>query len=1704
MNSPLMQLSQKGWDDPRFAAANILIRDGDFSEAIALYDEILSGCPDHPRALHASGFLRYRTGRIGEALERINKALLLKPDFTDAYVSLGTIYMQTGQISEALKCCRKAIELNPDSLQFNSNYLFCLEGDSAASADKRFHEALLCSKRHFAAIPQRSLFPNLIDPDKPLRIGLVSPDLGIHPVGFFLLPLLEYNNRARYKFICYRVNEKQDSVSEVLKENSLEWRDISCLDDQEACDLIENDRIDILIDLAGHTARNRLLLFARRAAPVQVTWLGYSSTTAVPAMDYLFTDDSAVLPGEERFFTENIYRFAPSRFCYLPVGTVPDVSSPPLLKNHYCTFGSFNNLSKLTPEVIGIWSKILRRTHGSRLIIKSRLTSDDYVRDRYLQLFSENGVSSDRVEFRGFSQHGDMLAEYGDIDIALDPFPFCGGMTSCNSLWMGVPVVTLASERPIGRQTRGFLELAGLNGLVADTREEYIAIASQLASDPERLAGIRSSLREKLSTSSLCDPFAFVRGFEDGLRTIWRNWCNARKSPEKNYPWDDGRFEEAFKLFQSDLGKGTPPKDAYNLYMRLLSDYPDHPRALHAMGVVLHNLGESEDGIACIKRAISLKPDFADAFNNLGNIYNHISMFAEAESCFRHYVAMRPDSHVALNNLARVLLENGKREEALSVGFKAIDLSPDYVDGLITIGNILIASGEAVKAFEFTRQANRLAPRNANIHTNLLYTMNFIPGVRQEEIYKESLKWGRRHADSKYSRRPHFNAPNPDKKLRIGYVSGDFKLHPVGYHFKPVLEHHDHSRFEIYLYSTVNKSDTLTESLKKHSDHWRMVASLPDEQLEEMIRVDGIDILVDLSGHTAFNRLGLFALKPSPVQASWIGYCNTTGMKAIDYLISDWITIPADEGRWIAEEVVRLPHGRFCYEPPYDKIDITKLPALENGNITFGSFNKLVKVTDETVCLWCSVLHAVKGSRLVIKSSALNETSAVERINELFRTQGIASHRLDIRYDSPYLEMLEEYGDIDIALDSFPFNGGATTCEALWMGVPVVTLSGNTPISRQSASLLSSCGLSRFVAYTRAEFVAITTELAGDLQELSALRSTMRERLKVSPLFDGTLFTAHLEGSYRKMWYHWCESGKSSNCIKYNAKTSFEEYYNAGIDRMDEDDDESAMKLFKCALRKKPDSAHAYSNLGIALLNLGPEYYKRSAASFRKALRYDPHLGVAHKHLGRVLDEMKDSRLCGEAEDAFITAIRLLPDDPDLHYWLANFKLSLGKTTEALEIYKKAMQIAPDNSKIYDNYIFTMNYVPECSQEDILSESRLWESRYGYKGPVSDFGIARRNTSKLRIGYVSGDFHKHPVGIFFQAAVVNHDSDVCEIFCYFNRKTPRIDEVSTVIKNNVSVMRVVGGMTDAELYDQIVADEIDILVDLSGYTDANRLKVFSRRAAPVQISWLGYYNTTGLSTMDYVITDEMTVPPGFEKWYSENVIRMPHSRFCYTPPYLCPDVELLPALKNHRVTFGSFNNFSKLTESVIETWSRIMALVPKSRIVLKWRHFTEKSIKEHYCSAFERCGIKRNRIEFRDASPPFLMLDEYNDIDIALDPFPFTGGLTSCEALWMGVPVVTFAGDRPAGRQTAGFLKTLGLDELIAENLDDYVDRAVKLSGNVEYLSNMRAGLRQRFADSPLCDGKRFVGNLEKIYKTIWDAHMLSGSRSAIFQGEME
>lgn len=456
--------------------------------------------------------------QIYKAVSLYKSALKLAPKIPQLHNNLGSLMRELGMVEESIECFEKAISLKPDYASAHSNLLFLLQNLPDQNLKTLLIAHQLWSKQQLEKNQNQTKESFNYQIRSPIVIGLVSQDLYFHPVSVFMLPWLEKHDRINFKIIAYSDREQADEMTKRIRQSVDEWRNVAGKDDDELALQIEEDRVNVLIDLAGHTAGNRLKMFARRVAPLQISWIGYSATTGIPNMDLAFMDDYVAPEGCDEYFTEKLVRLEGLRFCYTPPFYAPEVAPSPFLKSGYLTFGCFNNLAKLTPLVIESWASILNALPQSRLILKWKSLGDQEA-VRGIQLKFENfGVAPGRIECRGWSKHTAMLAEYSDVDVALDPFPFSGGLTSCDALYMGVPVITMPGELPISRQTGSFLNAIGLNEFIAKNPTEYLNVAINLSRNSSQLPSLREMLRERLLQSVLCDSKGFAKAVEKAIQ----------------------------------------------------------------------------------------------------------------------------------------------------------------------------------------------------------------------------------------------------------------------------------------------------------------------------------------------------------------------------------------------------------------------------------------------------------------------------------------------------------------------------------------------------------------------------------------------------------------------------------------------------------------------------------------------------------------------------------------------------------------------------------------------------------------------------------------------------------------------------------------------------------------------------------------------------------------------------------------------------------------------------------------------------------------------------------------------------------------------------------------------------------------------------------------------------------------------------------
>lgn len=560
--------------------------------------------------------------------------------------------------------------------------------------------------------------------------------------------------------------------------------------------------------------------------------------------------------------------------------------------------------------------------------------------------------------------------------------------------------------------------------------------------------------------------------------------------------------------------------DAVNAHQRAVALNPLHAEARNNLGLALQALGDLTGAAASFREAIALNPQLAGAHLNLGIVLNECGDADSAIQSMEQAILVGPAAAGPFANLGATLLQHGRLTEAVARLRQAVAVDPSYADAWSNLGNALLPSGEFEEALVHYRRAIELTPESPSKMSNWLLAQQYCPGVTAEMLADAHRPWEERFGSREIPL--HTNLRDPVKILRVGFVSADFGRHPIGFFALKLLENHDPKVFTAVCYSCGRRPDAVTERLKAAADEWHAIRNTTHAELAERIRGDTIDVLFDMAGHTAHNRLRSFGYKPAPLQVTWAGYVGTTGLAAMDYLLADRYQVPADEEVHYREQVLRMPNDYICYTPPEGAPDVAPLPARTNGFITFGCFNNPAKINNPLLDAWAEILGGLPKSRLFLKYSQMDDPIIRQRVAGRLGEHGIDPSRLIFEPRSPHRDLLAAYGRVDIALDTFPYSGGLTTCEALWMGVPVVTFPGATFAGRHSTSHLSNVGLTETIAADVDGYIATAVALARNLDHLAELRATLRQQMAASPLCDGPRFARDFESMLRGIWQAWC------------------------------------------------------------------------------------------------------------------------------------------------------------------------------------------------------------------------------------------------------------------------------------------------------------------------------------------------------------------------------------------------------------------------------------------------------------------------------------------------------------------------------------------------------------------------------------------------------
>ncbi|HEY4328465.1 MAG TPA: tetratricopeptide repeat protein [Phycisphaerae bacterium] len=560
---------------------------------------------------------------------------------------------------------------------------------------------------------------------------------------------------------------------------------------------------------------------------------------------------------------------------------------------------------------------------------------------------------------------------------------------------------------------------------------------------------------------------------------------------------------------------------AESIYRQVLAEQPNHVLAIHLLGILCGQTRRMEVCIDLIKRAIAIGPAESSMYNNLGKFLGDMQRYDEAIAAIQEAIRLAPSNSSAYYNLGTAHQNRWDLDSALAAYQTAQRLNPAALDVANNLGITLASKGRHDESAAVHRHALALNPHQPVTHSNLVYGLHFHPAYGTQDLKRELAEWSRIHAEPLAAHiRAHSNDRSPERRLRIGYVSPDFRDHVVGRNLLPLLRHHDATQFEIHCFSTTPANDFLTETFRRLAYKFHDIGHLADLQAVDLIRNLSIDILVDLSLHLAGNRLGVFACKPAPVQVTFAGYPGSTGLRTIDYRLTDRYLDPPGNDDDYVERSFRLPDTFWCFDPVTTAPDIHALPALQKGYVTFGCLNTFRKINDITLELWSGVLAAIHDSRLFLLAP---EGDHRLHILDLLGKRGISAERIAFATIRPRIDYLNLYQAIDIGLDTLPYNGHSTSLDSFYMGVPVVTRVGTTVVGRAGLSQLMNLGLPELIAETDEAFLSIATGLARDLPRLAALRLGLRSRMEASPLMDAPRFTHTIESVYRQMWRQRCE-----------------------------------------------------------------------------------------------------------------------------------------------------------------------------------------------------------------------------------------------------------------------------------------------------------------------------------------------------------------------------------------------------------------------------------------------------------------------------------------------------------------------------------------------------------------------------------------------------
>ena len=1196
-----------------------------------------------------------------------------KSDEINALMVLAGLYKSRGDSKRSIEVGKEAVEKFPEVSENFSNVLLDMVYHDEVSQEEMFEWAKKYAEYYEA--PYQNLTPHFSNtpiPNRKLRIGYISADFFNHAVSYFALPLICNHNKELFEVYTYAVRDFIGPVSAQYKKNS-QWVPLAGMNDEDICNRIKSDKIDILIDLAGHTGGNQLRVFARRAAPVQATWLGYPFTTGLSNMDYRIVD--AIVEPEglaEHLSTEKLVRI-PGTFCaYRPSIGAPDrlltheldVLTTPAKLNGYVTFGCCNNIAKLTDFTLEMWGRIMNQASTARLLIEAPGMDSEATRNQLYDRCQKQGIPMDRVIFTNRAENR-QYSLYHKIDIALDPYPCNGGTTTCDALFMSVPVISLSGTRFMSRMGATFLKNIGHPEWVTSSPDEYVQIAVDLASDIARLDQIRQCLRAEVERSPLMDETGFARKMERAYKEMWYAWCTKQQSDDaldafgkatleevsrieklyENQAWHELLQESSVYLENHDsdvqvryyhanaLWKTNFISEALNEFFRVCSEQPDVSQYLYALARCLSDAGQQtvagemlksladpahkwevhyylaawlikqgkgmslaspetnrffNQAIGFLQHLLEVMPNHVESQALCADIYFYRNQFASAEVMASRAIKLNPEHLLANLTLAKLLMSRNNFSHAKSVLLAVARQKPEEPEVDCLLAQVYKSLGDLTDMLKHNSMAIQKAPENIAYWSQWLDHAERT-GITTKMEYQEKLNL----LVEKFATQPaplHQNIPNVNRKLKVGICSNAFiDSHEHNLQHK-VLASIDKNSFETFYYYSGSQLDEETQFLKKMcADHWRFTHGLPHYAIAAHMREDEIDILVDMSDHAAHNFTYAIMQKPAPIIINWGRPGHVSGLPQVDYVLTDAI-IGTDawgqgvyEKPWVLEGMPFISYTPFVNHPERHSMPVFNVrpsPCVERGYITFGSACNTMDLTSDTLNLFASSLSAVPEAKLLLKNSQV-----AYKAQHALQERGISSSRVQYVKSALVCEELF-YQEVDIVLDCAPCNQQKSSIDAIWMGVPVVTLAGERAVSRIGASILHHIGRPEWTANTVEHFVDIVKMLSEDYSALDAVRQQLRPTLQASALMDMPAYAQSWQNALTQMWRLWCESDDSMAAQDHWNHVQALQL----CDHLREEGQAAqAWEGYKSILAHWPNCAESLCGLGIIMLDENPE-----------------------------------------------------------------------------------------------------------------------------------------------------------------------------------------------------------------------------------------------------------------------------------------------------------------------------------------------------------------------------------------------------------------------------------------------------------------------------------------------------------------------------------